>query len=46
MSQKDGPVLESLKALHGQVVHLPRRDCDRLDRDRLAQRFEIYRSVA
>ena len=46
MSQKDGLVLEALKALHGQVLHMPRRDRDRPDRDRLAQRFEIYRSVA
>lgn len=46
MSQNDGPVLEALKALHGQVLHLPQRERDRPDRDRLAQRFEIYRSVA
>lgn len=46
MSQNDGPVLEALKALNGQVLHMPRRDRDRPDRDRLAQRFEIYRSVA
>lgn len=46
VSQNDGPVLEALKALNGQVLHMPRRDRDRPDRDRLAQRFEIYRSVA
>lgn len=46
LSQQDGPVLEALKSLSGQVIHLPRRDRDRPDRDRLAQRFEIFRSVA
>lgn len=46
LSQQDGPVLEALKSLHGQVIHLPRRERDRPDRDRLAQRFEIFRSVA
>ena len=46
MSQQDGPVLEALKALHGRVIHLPRRERDRPDRDRLAERFAIYRSVA
>ncbi len=46
MSQQDGPVLEALKSLNGQVIHLPRRECDRPDRDRLAARFEIFRSVA
>ncbi len=46
MDQTDGPVLENLKALEGQVIHLPARDRDRPDRDRLAQRFEVFRSVA
>jgi putative restriction endonuclease len=46
LSQRDGPVLEALKSLNGQVIHLPRRDRDRPDRDRLAARFEIFRSVA
>lgn len=44
--QRDGPALEALKLLNGQVIHLPKRDRDYPDRDRLAQRFEIYRSVA
>lgn len=46
MFQKDGPVLEALKSLHGDVIHLPRRKCDRPNHDRLAARFEIFRSVA
>jgi putative restriction endonuclease len=46
LSQQDGPVLEALKSLNGEVIHLPRRNRDRPDRDRLAERFEIFRSVA
>lgn len=46
MAQQDGPVLEGLKSLNGQEMRRPRRDRDYPDRDRLAQRFEIYRSVA
>lgn len=46
LSQQDGPVLEALKSLDGQVINLPLRDRDRPDRDRLAARFEIFRSVA
>lgn len=45
LSQQDGPVLEALKSLDGQVIHLPLRERDRPDRDRLAARFEIFRSV-
>ena len=46
MAQNDGPVLEAIKGLGGQTIHLPARDRDRPDRDRLAQRFEVYRAVA
>jgi len=46
LCQQDGPVLEALKSLNGEVIHLPRRERDRPDRDRLAARFEIFRSVA
>ena len=46
MAQNDGPVLEAIKGLGEQTIHLPTRDRDRPDRDRLAQRFEIYRAVA
>lgn len=46
LSQQDGPVLEALKSLDGEVIHLPSRERDRPDRDRLASRFEIFRSVA
>lgn len=46
LSQQDGPVLEALKSLSGQLIHLPRRERDRPDRDRLAARFEVFRSAA
>lgn len=46
MSQQDGPVLDALKSLNGTVIHLPDRKRDHPDRDRLAARFEIFRSVA
>ena len=46
MAQDDGPVLEAIKGLGGQTIHLPTRDRDLPDRDRLAQRFEAFRAVA
>ena len=42
----DGPMLEALKRLNGGTIHLPTRDRDRPDRDRLAQRFERFRAAA
>lgn len=42
MRQDDGPMLEALKRLHGGVLHLPPRERDRPDRDRLALRFEQF----
>lgn len=44
--QKDGPMLEALKQLNGQALHLPNRVKDRPDRDRLAVRFERFKAVA
>ena len=46
LEQRDGPLLEALKKLHGDRLHLPRRDSDRPDRDRLALRFERFRDAA
>lgn len=46
MSQKDGPMLEALKALNGGTLHGPKRLQDRPDRDRLALRFERFRAAA
>ena len=46
LSQKDGPMLEALKKLQGGRIRLPRRLEDRPDRDRLAQRFELFKAAA
>lgn len=46
LAQKDGPMLEALKALEGRPLHLPSRRQDHPDRDRLAVRFETFKSVA
>src|SRR5437762_539398 len=42
---RDGPTLEALKGLHNKTINLPRRTQDLPDRDRLARRFELFRSV-
>jgi putative restriction endonuclease len=42
----DGPMLEALKRLHGGKLYLPQRHRDQPDRDRLALRFERFRSAA
>lgn len=44
--QKDGPMLEALKALNGREIRLPIRPKDRPDRDRLALRYERFRAAA
>lgn len=44
--QRDGPMLEALKRLNGEMIHLPSRVRDRPDRDRLAQRFERFKEAA
>lgn len=44
MTQKDGPMLELLKQMHGNKLHLPERERDRPDRDRLAMRFDVFRA--
>jgi putative restriction endonuclease len=41
----DGPMLEALKRLNGQSIHLPGRTRDRPDRDRLALRFERFNRI-
>lgn len=46
LSQRDGPMLEALKKLHGGKIRLPRRLKDRPDPDRLAQRFEQFKAAA
>jgi putative restriction endonuclease len=42
----DGPMLEALKRLNGETMHLPRRPRDYPDRDRLARRYEQFKAVA
>ncbi|MYJ54318.1 MAG: HNH endonuclease [Nitrospira sp. SB0672_bin_25] len=46
LDQHDGPMLEALKQLEGEILHLPSRERDCPDRDRLALRFERFRAVA
>ena len=46
LSQNDGPMLEALKQLNGQNIRLPGRAKDHPDRNRLAMRFERFKSVA
>ena len=46
LARSDGPMLEALKRLKGRSIHPPRRYQDRPDRDRLALRFERFKSVA
>jgi putative restriction endonuclease len=43
---KDGPMLEALKRLNGETIHLPSRSKDRPDRDRLALRFARFKQAA
>ena len=46
LDQNDGLMLEALKQLNGEALHLPNRVKDRPDRDRLAIRFERFKAVA
>ena len=46
LEQHDGKMLEALKLLDGGKIHLPRRSVDFPDRDRLAQRYELFRNAA
>jgi putative restriction endonuclease len=43
LTLKDGPMLELLKTVHGARLHLPSRDKDRPDRERLVARFDVFR---
>jgi putative restriction endonuclease len=44
--QQDGPLLESMKRLHHGMLLMPERTQDRPDRDRLALRFELFKTAA
>ena len=46
LEQRDGKMLEALKLLDGGKIHLPRRSEDLPDRERLAQRYELFRRAA
>jgi putative restriction endonuclease len=46
LDQKDGPTLEALKRLHSNRIYLPVRGKDLPDRDRLAMRFEQFKTHA
>jgi putative restriction endonuclease len=43
--RSDGPMLEALKRLSGETIHLPSRIKDRPDRERLAMRFEQFKAT-
>ena len=43
LTQNDGPLLETLKKLHHQKLHLPERKKDHPDRERLLVRFDAFR---
>ncbi len=44
--QNDGPMLEAMKRLNGETIHLPARIKDHPDRERLALRYERFKAVA
>lgn len=43
LMQNDGPLLEVLKKLHREKLHMPVRLADRPDQVRLAMRFDVFR---
>jgi len=43
LTQSDGLLLETLKKLHHQKLHLPKREMDQPDRERLLIRFDAFR---
>jgi putative restriction endonuclease len=45
LSIRDGPTLEALKVLNGNVINLPNRRKDFPDRERLAVRFEAFKGA-
>jgi putative restriction endonuclease len=46
LSLRDGPTLEALRQFNGKLLRPPRRSVDMPDRDRLAMRFERFKSAA
>ncbi len=45
LDQHDGPMLEALKLLNDEKIHLPKRAEDYPDQERLALRFEEFRAA-
>lgn len=46
LALNDGPMLEAIKKLDGEKIHLPSRSQDRPDCDRLAARYARFQSEA
>jgi putative restriction endonuclease len=46
LSLRDGPTLEALRQFDGKKLTPPQREHDKPDRDRLAKRFEVFKSAA
>ena len=46
LGKKDGPILEALKKLDGGRIRLPDYESHLPDRDRLAQRFDLFKAAA
>ena len=46
LRRRDGPMLEALKGLDGNKLHLPHRPQDQPDRERLALRYEAFKAAA
>jgi putative restriction endonuclease len=46
LEDDDGPMLEILKGSHGITIELPKRRAAQPDRERLAVRFERFKSGA
>jgi putative restriction endonuclease len=46
LTRQDGPLLETLKRLDQETLHLPSRSRDRPDRERLAIRYEKFKEAA
>lgn len=45
LHQNDGPILEALKGLEGAFLRLPVREHDWPDRERLNQRFQLFKAA-
>ncbi len=46
LAQRDGPMLDALKQLKDRRLHFPKRVQDRPDRDRLDERFKLFKAAA